>query len=105
MAGNIVGVWAGWGALAKNWTVSRDSMEGVQSPSLSPALAEPETGVTLKLTERYSLLNLLQTLHWKFGNISDCQRFFIWYKKLQRNIAAQIWQPTEGFLINFKRSA
>lgn len=86
-----------------------DSKQGFNGrnpvPLNPPVFAEPEIGATLKLTELYSLLNLLWTLHVKFGNISDCQRFLIRYKKLQSNTAAQIWQPREGFLINFKRSA
>lgn len=96
------------GALLKRagWWVGmqRKGFSHYQFPGSCWALAEPETGVTLKLTELYSLLNLLWTLHLKFGNIPDCQRFLIWYKRLQRNRCCPIWQPMEGFLINFKRS-
>ena len=105
LVGNIVDVGERKGGCYWNEQDSEQVFKGRGSVPREPlALAEPEAGVTIKLAELHGLLNSLGTLHLKFGNIPDCQRFLIWYKRLQRNDVAPVWQPMEGFLINFKRS-
>lgn len=106
MLGNILlwleALWvSGQGALLEEQD-SKQMLKGM-SPSV-PRILLNQTQESLWGWLNCTAYWIYSTLHLKFGNIPNCQRFLIWYKRLQRNTAAQIWQPMEAFLINFKRS-